>query len=117
MADKSMSDRQRYWLGQVKAADMSDGTIVDYARAHKLKVKDLYQWKTKLIKLGFYGSASLSSNFVPVRPLKPTLAALSLSPSVSGCTVIYPNGVRLEFQDGVSPEVIRELVLSASNQS
>ena len=37
----------------VLAAAAFDGTIVEYARIHDLKTKDIYQWKAALIKRGF----------------------------------------------------------------
>jgi len=35
------------WLDHVKAADLSDGTIADYAVNHGLRLMTLYQWKLK----------------------------------------------------------------------
>ena len=54
MLAKTMTAKQRMWLGHVNAADRSDGSIADYAETHRLRLKTLYQWKTKLVKLGLY---------------------------------------------------------------
>ena len=54
MLAKTMTRRQRYWLKHIKAADLSNGTIAEYAAAHDVSLKGLYQWKTKLMKLKLY---------------------------------------------------------------
>ncbi len=58
MLAKTMTTKQGLWLSHVKAADESKGTIADYANTHGLRLKTLYQWKSKLIKLGLYRPAA-----------------------------------------------------------
>jgi len=72
MLAKPTTDKQRYWLKHVKAADLSDGTITEYAATNTISLKSLYQWKTKLIRLKLYRPDSMcpESNFVPVGPSK-----------------------------------------------
>ena len=41
MAKIELTERQQYCLNHIRAAS---GTLVEYANAHDLKVKDLYQW-------------------------------------------------------------------------
>ncbi len=53
MSKAVITERQQYWLDHIRAADAFDGTLVEYAKAEGLKVKDLYQWKTVLIRRGF----------------------------------------------------------------
>ena len=44
MAEFEITERQQYWLNDFRAADARKGTPVEYANAHELKIKDLYQW-------------------------------------------------------------------------
>ena len=53
MPQAQITERQQYWRDHVLAAAAYDGSIVEYAAANKLKIKDLYQWKTALTKRGF----------------------------------------------------------------
>jgi len=110
--ERAMTERQRYWLGHVRAADASDESTVAYAGKQGLKVKDLYQWKTQLIKLGFYDADHPSSRFVAVKTRAPIV--LGSSSVSSQCALVFPSGLRFEFQGDVAPGVIREVMLSAS---
>jgi hypothetical protein len=105
MADKSITERQQYWLNHLKAADAADISLVQYAEANELKVKDLYQWKTSLTKRGFW--ASSASKFIAVKA----------KPSSAVCSMVLPNGIRLEFQGALSPDLIKTMVSSASQLS
>lgn len=58
MTQPNITERQQQWRDHVLAAASYDGTIIEYAKANNLKSKDIYQWKTLLIKRGF----------LPVRP-------------------------------------------------
>lgn len=51
MLAKTTTHRQHYWLKHVEAADLSDGTIAEYAAAHDVSFKGLYQWKTSANQL------------------------------------------------------------------
>ena len=118
MLAKTTTDRQRYWLKHVKAADLSDGTIADYAASHDVSLKVLYQWKTKLMKLKLYSPASKPvPDFVPVKS-SPDTVSLKLDKPVyadrSGCTVTLPNGTCLEFHGELSPGAIRSIMASVS---
>lgn len=118
MLAKTTTDRQRYWLKHVKAADLSDGTIAEYAAATDVSLKGLYQWKTKLMKLNLYSPASKPApDFVPVTS-STAMASLELDKPAhadrSGCTVTLANGTQLEFHGELSPGAIRSIMTSAS---
>ena len=118
MLAKTITDRQRYWLKHVKAADLSDGTIAEYAQVHDVSLKGLYQWKTKLMKVKLYSPASTPApDFVPVKS-SPDKAPLELDKPAhadrSGCTVTLTNGTRLEFHGELSPGAIRSIMTSVS---
>ncbi len=102
-----ITKRQQQWLDHINAADASDDSLVAYAAAHKLKVKDLYQWKTALTRRGFLPEKKPKTAFVPVATKPATVSPTS-------CNVTLPNGVRIQFTvelDGVS---LREIMTAAS---
>ncbi len=105
MKDKAITERQQHWLDHLKAAEARGTSLAKYAKANDLKVKDLYQWKTSLVKRGFWSPASAS------------FVAVKAKPSSAVCSVVLPNGIRLEFQGVLSPELIRTMVISASEVS
>ena len=112
MTAKSITERQQYWLDHLKAAEAQSLTLVSYAKANDLKVKDLYQWKTSLTQRGFWmtptppksSKSSKSSGFVAVKA----------KPSSAVCSLVLPNGIRLEFQGELSAGLLKDLVSSAS---
>lgn len=103
----AITKRQRYWLNHIKAADASDGSLVAYAAAHQLKVKDLYQWKTALARRGFLPSKRSEPAFVPVAPAPPAVLG-------AGCKVTLPNGVRLQFTGNLDASSVRNILTAAS---
>ncbi len=118
MPSKTPTHRQSYWLKHVKAADVSDGSIAEYAAVNDVNLKGLYQWKTKLMKLKLYRPASTpATDFVPITSSshKTPLAFDSPAPTDrSGCTVIFTNGTRLEFHGELSAGVIRSIMTTVS---
>ena len=116
MLSKTTTEKQRYWLKHVRAADLSSGTIVDYATKNGLSLKSLYQWKTKLIRLKLYQPAwvTLKSDFVSVSPSKtPPITPIVEAVPVerSGCTVTLANGTCVEFHGELSPGAIRSILI------
>ena len=103
--NKAITERQKYWLNHLLTAQTSGINLVQYAEANDLKVKDLYQWKTSLTKRGFWSPST--SGFVAVKA----------KPSSAACSLVLPNGIRLEFQDALSPDLIRTMVSTASQLS
>ncbi|MCP3662769.1 MAG: hypothetical protein GY696_09770 [Gammaproteobacteria bacterium] len=101
-----MTECQRYWLLHVKAADASNGTSVAYAKAHDLRLKTLYQWKSKLIKLGLYKGDKQPSNFLPVR-----LESSKVS-NTPACTIYLDNGARIELSDALDHRTLRTVITS-----
>ena len=105
MTEKAITERQQHWLNHLKASEEAGSSLADYAKANDLKVKDLYQWKTSLAKRGFWPSPN--SSFVSVKAKS----------SSATCSMILPNGIRLEFQGALSADLIKTMVLSASQLS
>ena len=105
MPKPAITERQQYWLNHLTAAHDSNGTVIEYAEANGLKVKDLYQWKTLLAKRGHWTTPACG--FVPI----------SSNRSRSSCCLVLPNGARLEFLGELRPEIIRSIVACASELS
>ncbi len=107
MLAKTMTAKQRLWLDHVKAADKSEDSIADYALTQGLRLKTLYQWKSKLVRLGLYRSEAQSDkpNFIPV-------AAVHSSPALPGCTIKLSNGTVIEFTGELDAKTIRSIITS-----
>ena len=110
MLAKTMTLKQRQWLEHVKIADSGSDSIADYALANDLRLKSLYQWKSKLVKLGIYhpDQPPPDNNFVQVKPVSEAQS--------SGCTLRLTNGSHLEFHGELSAVSIRSIITSASGR-
>ena len=49
---KKMTERQEHEFNHLKTTDVDNASLADYAKVHDIKVKDFYQCKSCLIKLG-----------------------------------------------------------------
>ncbi len=69
MLTKPKTAKQTYWLKHLMAASACGDSWPEYAIKHGLKIKALYQWKSKLTKLGLYQPPSVESRaaFIEVR--------------------------------------------------
>lgn len=119
MLAKTTTNRQRYWLKHVEAADLSDGTIAEYSQAHDVSLKGLYQWKTKLMKLKLYQPATSppKPDFLPVKSSQSPIQKQVIPPlhtEQPGCTVTLANGTRIEFHGELSSGVIRSIMTTVS---
>lgn len=52
MSDPAITERQQFWLKHFQAAEEFDGSLAAYARSAGLKPKEVYQWKTILVRRG-----------------------------------------------------------------
>lgn len=117
MAAKALTQRQQHWLKHIKASEEFEGSVADYARSQQLSIRDIYNWRNKLAKLGLWQSADQPSNFVAVSPTlsETTRAADPIATKrQSGCTVTLDNGVRIDFHGELSPGVIRSIMSTVS---
>ena len=103
---QSVTDRQQFWLDHIKTADASAGSLVAYAAAHELQVRDLYQWKTRLNRCGLLPGKARRSSFVPVT------TASATAPTT--CSITLPNGVRLQFAGNLDATTLGQLLSAAS---
>ena len=104
MAEAELTERQRYWFDHLKAAEDGGLTLLSYATEQGLKTKDLYNWKSRLIKRGMMTSSAKATDFVPV-----------VLGSGAWCCVLLPNGVRVEIRARMSAQSIREVLVAASS--
>lgn len=108
MGSRPLTARQQHWLHHLTSAAASKGTLVEYAREHQLTPKHLYQWKTRLIALGYLDRTGAVKQTAFVRVAPPP------SPSLANANLVMPNGVRLELQGPLDRHLIRELIAAAS---
>jgi len=111
MGSRPLTARQKQWLDHLTAAAASKGTLVEYARMHQLTPKHLYQWKKRLIALGYLDRTGAAKPTAFVRVAPPA------SPALTKANLIMPNGFRLELQGPLDRYLIRELIAAAGDVS
>jgi len=106
---KSLTDKQRYWLDHIKRCEALGQTMVAYASEQSLDLKQFYNWKMRLSRLGVLPQPPKRVAFkrVTVRP-RPEFDA--------GCRIECPNGTRIEIEAGCDP-VWLSLIFKAVSQS
>lgn len=103
MGEAALTERQRYWLDHIKKAKDRSITLVDYAAEQGLKLKDVYNWKSRLIKMGILESSLPVRDFMAVR-----MEAESLRRA--GCCVHFPNGVKVEWTSPLSERSLGQIL-------
>lgn len=102
-------ERQQHWLRHLETATSNGETLASYAKAHGLKLADVYRWKTRLTARGVWPSTvtpvAEPAAFVPVRLSPPACATTQ-------CIVTLPNGVRLEFTGAFDAAQLQSLLAS-----
>ena len=87
-----LTDRQRYWLGQIKACEVSGKSVSGYAAAHGFNVGAMYAGKKALVRKGVLPRTQ------GVRFQRAETAAVS---SDSEWHIRLPNGVSVGFSGAV----------------
>jgi hypothetical protein len=107
-----LTERQRHWLGHIRAAERKDEPLTVYAEQQGLSVSSLYEAKRHLRKAGVLALAS-----APKKPERVTPEFVSVSVrepvrSVNGTVlrVRLSSGALLEWSDAPQGEALRELV-------
>jgi hypothetical protein len=100
---QSVTETQRYWRDHLKRCAQSKQTMVEYAKAHNLKVTKLYYWSKRLRALGRLPAASSSVTFTPVKLISP-------AQSVPRFRVRFANGAIMEFDSAVQGAALEELL-------
>jgi hypothetical protein len=98
MKSVQLTKTQLYWKKHVIVGMQSGSTLQRYANQQGLKVKALYDWKHRLIKMG----ALDDNKRAPVAFQKVQIA----SADYSSCTITLPNGITIEWPTGVVPAAL-----------
>ena len=97
-----LTEKQQFWKSHLEAAEVFDGSLVDYARTHDLEVKKLYVYKTALREREALTPRS-NAGFVRVSTQSTTTQV------GSGVGVMLPNGVRLSLPSLNEPGLLERL--------
>lgn len=102
-AEQALTETQLYWLSHLQRCAQSRQSMVDYARAHNLKITKLYYWSKRLRALGRLPAPSSSITFTPVKLIPP-------AQSVPRLRVRFTNGAIMEFDGVVQGAALEELL-------
>ena len=106
-SEQGLSERQRYWLKHLRAAERQGEPVKRYAKRLGLSESSLYEAKRRLRALGVIAPSpkrpTPSPGFVRVAVQAPTPAATSLR-------VRLASGALLEWSEAPRGEALRELI-------
>ena len=110
----ALSERDRYWLGHVRACDQSGSTASEYARRHDLSIGALYEAKRRLVKRGMWpvtrerARTASQPRFIPVAI--PAPEAPGASP---GLCLRLADGTTLEWSSSPAAEILTAVLAAA----
>jgi hypothetical protein len=106
MATSEMTLKQRTAVAALEAARAAGMSLVDYARANELVVRELYDAIAALRRRGALSPAAASrpraptrarDRFLPVRIVSAEPVATATAPrGVAMCRLVHPSGIALE---------------------
>jgi hypothetical protein len=94
-----LTQRDRFWLGHLKAIEAEGIAAKAYAKRRRLSVQALYQAKKRLVGSGAW-PVKAAPRFTPVQ-----VAAVSVR-AVTGCRLRLPGGAVLEWDTPPEPAVL-----------
>ena len=103
--EHTLTDRQQYWLEQVKACDASGKPIAEYAREQGIDIKTMYAGKRNLVQNGVLPRT---------RPVRFQRVHSPSVPSNSDWRVQLPNGVSVAFSGPVDARVLTQVLSAAA---
>lgn len=124
--DKDLTEKQRYWLTHLEACEKSGQNVTSYAAANGLDRRVLYNWRSRLCRMGVLAN-SLTSGARRSRrgdsPEAPSGAGAKKSElgfravrvfshdePISGLRIRFPNGITLEASDSFEMSTSHELL-------
>lgn len=113
MSDPAITERQQFWLKHFQAAEDFDGSLAAYARSTGLKPKELYQWKTILVRRGLLADSPAPVTATPTAKPSDFVRVVAPLPT-AGIRLVLPNGVRLECPADLGRDALGALVETAS---
>ncbi len=107
-----LTERQRHWLGHIRAAERKDEPLTVYAEQQGLSVSSLYEAKRHLRETGVIAAASGTKKQKQGVPEFVSVSVREPVPSVSGTAlrIRLSSGAMLEWSDAPQGEALRELV-------
>ena len=102
---KPLTEQQRLWLSRIEACEVSGLPTSVYAREHGFSAQALYNWKSRLSKLGMLSDVARSAPFHAVRVVAER--------PLHGCRIELPNGVRVEVPTGSDPAWLGQVLAVA----
>lgn len=102
-AETPLTDKQRYWLDQLKACEASGQSMRQYANSHELNVTAFYNWKATLRRKGVLVNRPAESRLF-------RKAQVVDGRTLGRCRLVLSTGLTLEFDSSAEPAWVAELV-------
>ncbi len=106
--ESDLTERQRYWLRHLRAAERAGGPLKTYAERLGLSEHSMYEAKCRLRVLGVIAPAARRKTAAP-RFTRVTVAP-GESASVTSLRVRLSSGAVLEWSEAPQGDALRELV-------
>ncbi len=100
-----LTERQGYWLEQIKACEASGKTVAEYAADQGIEAQAMYAGKTMLIKKGVLPRT---------RPMQFQRARVVVPVEGSEWRIQLPNGVSVAFSGTVDTKMLRTVLHTAA---
>jgi hypothetical protein len=113
MSEPTITERQQFWLEHFQAAEDFDGSLAPYARSAGLKPKELYQWKSILVRRGLLAGSPAPVTAVPAAKPSDFVHVIAPMPA-TGIRLVLPNDVRLECPAELGSHALAGLIETAS---
>ncbi|MEE8343528.1 MAG: hypothetical protein V3R51_06960 [Gammaproteobacteria bacterium] len=103
--ETTLTERQRYWLGQIQACESSGKTVAEYAADQGIEAQAMYAGKTMLVKKGVL-RPRCPSRFQRAQAVVPVEG--------SEWRIQLPNGVSVAFSGAVDTKMLRTVLDTAA---
>ena len=101
----ALTERQRYWLDQIRACEASGKTIAEYSAEHGIAARAMYTGKKALVKKGVLARTH-RSRFQRAQVVEARV--------VSEWRVQLPNGVSVAFSGAVDAGMLTSVLNTAA---
>ena len=105
VAGTALTERQRYWLEQVRACEASGKTVAEYAAEQGISAQALYAGKKLLVRKGVLPRT---------RPLRFQRVQVAGIPAGSEWRIQLPNGVSVFCSGEVNAGVLATVLTTAA---
>ncbi len=107
-AEKDLSERQRYWLEQLRAAERAGEPLKTYAKRLGLSEHSMYEAKRRLRACGLIAPA-IARKAAPPRFTRVSIAPRE-APPLRSLRVRLASGAVLEWSEAPQGDALRELL-------